>query len=425
VTAAHPVGRVAYLVSEYPAVSHTFIEREVLALRRLGVEVDTYSVRPASPGSLLSAVSVAEAASTRTLRGHGPAHEAVTVARFALTRPLTFATGLWHALRAGRLALRPKLWQLFYLAEAVILLTMLRPTGVRHVHTHFANNAADVARLVVAMGLALDGERSGWRWTLSMHGPTEFGDPVGFDLAAKAGSASAVACISEYCRDALAALVPARYRGRFDIVRMSVDTEQYRGAAALREERELGPLRVLFVGRLVPEKDPLAVVDAIRRLRAAGTDVECAVAGDGPLAPQLRAAVAAGGLGAHVRLLGSVGQDELPGWYEWADVFCLPSFAEGLPVVLMEAMASELPVVTTPIAAIPELVVDGENGLLVRPGAAEELQSALERLAAAPAVRARIGRDARLAVLGEHDPDENAKRLVRLFERTAPEAVGG
>jgi colanic acid/amylovoran biosynthesis glycosyltransferase len=160
-------------------------------------------------------------------------------------------------------------------------------------------------------------------------------------------------------------------------------------------------------------------------LRAAGRELDVVVVGDGPLREQLAAEVAGQGLQDVVRLLGPVGQDDLPRWYEWADVFCLPSYAEGVPVVLMEAMATELPVVTTRIAGIPELVRDGDTGLLVEPGRPALVAAAVERLAAAPAERAALGRRARARIVEEFQPAENARRLVALWRRTAGRGGAG
>jgi colanic acid/amylovoran biosynthesis glycosyltransferase len=420
-----PVPPVAFLVSAYPALSHAFIEREVVALRAAGVQVETFTVRGPDADAALSAVSRAEAERTTALLGQPPAAYAGALLELVRTRPTALLRGLATAWTSGPRTARAKLWQHFYLVEAALLVQHLRRRGVRHVHVHFANNGADVARLAVALGRAVDGAGAGWRWTFSMHGPTEFTDPVGHDLAAKVRSADAVACISDYCRDELGALVGAGETDHLGLVRMGVDVTRFAPAAERRAARAPGPLRLLFVGRLVPEKGPSDLLAAVARLRAAGRDLDVVVVGNGPLREQLAAEVAAQGLQDVVRLLGPVGQDDLPAWYEWADVFCLPSYAEGVPVVLMEAMATQLPVVTTRIAGIPELVRDGDTGLLVEPGRPELVAAAVERLAAAPAERAELGRRARRRIVEEFQPAENAERLVALWRRTAARGAAG
>jgi len=420
-----PVAPVAFLVSAYPALSHAFIEREVLALRAAGVAVETFTVRGPGDEARLSAVSRAEAERTTALLGQPAGAYAGALLELLRARPAALLRGLATAWTSGPRTARARVWQHFYLVEAALLLQHLRRRGVRHVHVHFANNGADVARLAVALGRAVDGPDAGWRWTFSMHGPTEFTDPVGHDLAAKVRSAAAVACISDYCRDELAALVEAGETDHLGLVRMGVDVTRFAPAADRRAGRGPGPLRLLFVGRLVPEKGPSDLLAAVALLRAAGRDLDVVVVGNGPLREQLAAEVAAQGLQDVVRLLGPVGQDDLPSWYEWADVFCLPSYAEGVPVVLMEAMATELPVVTTRIAGIPELVRDGDTGLLVEPGRPALVAAAVERLAAAPGERAELGRRARRRIVEEFQPAENAARLVALWRRTAGHGGAG
>jgi colanic acid/amylovoran biosynthesis glycosyltransferase len=405
--------RVAYLVSRYPAVSHAFIEREVAALRRAGVEVDTYSVNAPGPYDLLSTTARADAAATPVLLEDRRAL-ATGAMSFAVTHPVVLLRALAAALRRGAPGARGRLWQVFYLVEAVHLLHLLRARGTRHLHVHLANNGADIARSVVSLGRLLDGPGSGWAWSLSMHGPTEFDDPVGFDLAAKVRDASFVACISVWCRDALLALAP-EVGHALHLVRMTVDVERYPPRADQRADRAGEDVVVLFVGRLVPEKAPDALVEAVRRLRADDRRVRLGLVGAGPLHDALVHQVAAQGLQASVDLCGARGQDELPGLYAAADVFCLPSRSEGLPVVLMEALSSELPVLATRITGIPELVVDDETGLLVAPDDVPALTEALRRLVDDAALRARLGRAGRRRVLEEFVPDPNAARLVTLL----------
>jgi colanic acid/amylovoran biosynthesis glycosyltransferase len=409
--------RVGYLVSRHPSLSHAFIETEIRALRDLGVEVHTFSVRPSAPGELLSERAREEAAATTVLLSRSV--RTVLRASTALGRsPGAFWSGLRLAARSGPATPRGRLWQAFYLYEAVILWWRMSRAGLRHVHVHFANNGADIARLAVALGAAVDGPESGWRWSMSMHGPTEFEDRTTFDLAAKVASASAVACISDFCRSqVMRLLLPADW-AKLGIVRMAVDTGRFRPLETDRGRPEDAPLRILTVGRLVPEKGAPVLVAAVERLRALGVRAHLTVVGAGPLSDQLAEQVRAAALTDAVDLVGPVGQEDLPELYREADVFCLPSFAEGLPVVLMEAMASGCPVVTTAIAGIPELVVDGRTGLVVQAGRADLIADALAELAGDPALRRRLGEAGRAAVLEQHRPDDNGRRLLALWEGT-------
>lgn len=412
--------RYALLVSEYPTVSHTFIEREVGAVRALGGEVHTFSVRPSAPEHVRSEHARTELGSTTSLLGRPVTAYLRVHGALAVRHPRAWVAALLAATGRGPRTARARLWQLFYFVEAGVLVTEMRRRGLRHVHVHFANNGADVARAAVDLGSRTEpGARaragSGWTWSLAMHGPTELEDVAAFDLAAKVRSAAFVACISDFCRSQLMRHVEPEHWDKLHLVRMGVDAERYPGGAAERAARPPGPLRVLFVGRLVPEKGPALLVEAVRALVADSHDVELVLVGAGALQPALRAQVDRGGLQARVRLLGAVGQDDLPELYAWADVFCLPSFAEGVPVVLMEAMATELPVVTTRIAGIPELVEDGVDGRLVTPGRSDELAAALlEVQHAGGGSTRRWGEHGRTVVLRGFDPAVQAAVLARL-----------
>jgi colanic acid/amylovoran biosynthesis glycosyltransferase len=407
-----PGPRYALLVSEYPTVSHTFIEREVSAVRALGGEVSTFSVRPSSPAQALSEHARAELAGTTTLLGR-PVGEYLRVHGWlALRNPRAWVSALLAAARRGPGTAKATLWQVFYFVEAGVLVAEMRRRRLRHVHVHFANNGADVARTAVDLASRTE---AGWSWSLAMHGPGEFEDVLAFDLAAKVRSAAFVACISDFCRSQLMRHVEPEHWDKLHLVRMGVDASRYLGRADQRAARPPGALRVLFVGRLVPEKGPTVLVEAVRMLADDGRDVELVLVGAGDLGTALRAQVQRDGLQSRVVLAGAVGQDDLPELYAWADDFCLPSFAEGVPVVLMEAMATELPVVTTRIAGIPELVVDGEHGRLVTPGRSDELAAALLEVGAAGRDRTRRwGVNGRTAVQQGFDPVVHAAVLVRL-----------
>lgn len=422
-----PTAGVAYLVSQYPALSHTFIETEVAAVRELGVPVHTFSVRPWSSGDLRTDRAREEARRTSVLQSG--AARTLPPATLALLRrsPRALFAGLRLALSAGPGTVRARVWQLLYLGEAVILWSRMSRLGLRHVHVHFANNSADVARLAVALGTAVDGPDAGWRWSLTMHGPTEFEDQIRFDLAAKAGSADTIACISDFCRSQLMRLLPPQSWAKLGLVRMGVDATRFHPADPAHRAPDSGnepapaedrPLRVLTVGRLVPEKGAPVLVEAVARLRKAGIPVHLTVVGSGPLAERLAEQSRDLGVADSVELRGPVGQDDLPELYRRADVFCLPSFAEGLPVVLMEAMASAGAVVTTRIAGIPELVRDDATGLLVTPGRADLVADALSRLAGDPGLRSALGAAGREAVLRDHDALDNGRRLVALWNST-------
>lgn len=397
----------AYLVSFYPYLSHTFIEREVRALRELGVDLETWSVRPASPDDLISHRDREAARTTRTILGQGLLRLVLAQLRLLLAAPAAYATTLSAEVRGGRPGLRGRLWAAFYFAEAVVLHQALRRSGRRHIHVHLTNNASDIARAAVRLGEARGD--SGWSWSLTVHGPTEFADVEGVDLAGKVRAALFVVCISDFARSQLMALVEDEHWDKLVIVHCGVEPDGYPLLEGRREDRT-GPLRILNVARMVGVKGQGVLLEGLAEYLRAGGSAELTLIGRGPAEASLRARAAALGISDRVRFQGAVGQDDILEWYAWADVFCLPSFAEGVPVVLMEAMATGLPVVTTTIAGIPELVGDGTSGFLVPPGRADALARAWRRCED-PLVRRRLGQAGRETVLSAFEVRGNAVLL--------------
>lgn len=410
--------KVAYLTSQYPALSHAFIEREIEAVRACGVQVETFSVRPCPPSELRSAAMTVEAARTSSLRGTPPGVWSAALARLARRRPDVFAAGLRAAAASGAMTPRTKTWQLFYLAEAVLLHDRLRAAGIRHVHAHFANVGADVARLTAALGRAYDGPDAGWRWSFTMHGPTEFEAVAAFDLAAKVRSADGVSCISDFCRSQLMRFVEPEHWPKLRVVHMAVDADRYRPDPAPVDRPSGDAPRLLTVGRLVPEKGAPVLLEALALLRERGLRPRTTLVGAGPLAESLADQVARLGQSDEVVLAGPIGQDDLPSLYRQVDAFVLPSFSEGLPVVLMEAMASGLPVVTTQIAAIGELVEDGVTGRIVPPGRADLLADALADVLSDPERARRWGAAGRMRVLAAFTPATTGPAMAAFLEET-------
>jgi hypothetical protein len=222
--------RLAYLVSRYPTVSHTFIEREVLGLRRLGTEVETFSVRRPEAREVLSDEARAEHARTTSLVPARPLRLLVAHLSALLRAPGAYAGTLRASLALANGGLRDRMWRVAYFGEAVLLWHLLHRRGLRHLHVHFANNAADVAMLTVAYGNAAgDGD---WSWSFTMHGPTEFADVTRFRLAEKVRAAAFVVCISDYARSQLMALVEHDHWEKLHIVTCGVDLARFAAEAA-------------------------------------------------------------------------------------------------------------------------------------------------------------------------------------------------
>ncbi|WP_116112802.1 glycosyltransferase family 4 protein [Austwickia chelonae] len=409
--------RIAYLNSQYPALSHTFIEREIAAVRRQGWEVHTYSVRPCPPDQLASGTMRSEAASTRVIL-QDKAQVAAASARLIRNHPTAWAAAARCAVRAGYGTVRGRVWQGFYLAEAVLLHEWMREKGLRHVHVHMANVSADVARLVTVIGEAVDGPGT-WSWSLTVHGYAEFQYVDQWDIPAKIRSARGICAISDFTRSQLMRLTTRDQWSKIEVVRMSVDADIYSLPPRPRNRSE-GPLRLVAVGRLVALKGFPTLIEAVRILADRGIPTTARVIGGGEDMAALQEQIEQAGLADSFLLCGPVGQDDLPAHYHWADVYVSPSFMEGLPVVLMEGMATGLPAVATSIAGVPELVVDGVNGLLVRPGRADLLADALTQLAGAPQLREELGAQGRRTVLEEFVPQVTGPAMASFLERMHP-----
>lgn len=407
--------RLAYLVGGYPAVSHTFILREVRGLRARGVEIETISIHRANPDQLLTEAEREEYAGTHSvLPPRWP--ELIRAHVLAAGRaPGRYISTFGLALRMGKPSLRGMLWQLFYFAEAMAVWRHCRSLGIRHLHAQFTSQVTDIALLIAHYEGSADPR---WSWSFTVHGPDEFYEVSRFNLAAKVQRADFVVCISHFARSQLMALVPEQHWSKISIVRCGVDPAVFE---PVRREAKADATEILCIGRLVAVKGQALVIEAVSTLSSRGLDARATIVGAGPTRDRLEALAAKLGVGDRIAFTGAVGQDRIRELYAAADVFCLPSFAEGVPVVLMEAMAMEVPVVTSRIMGIPELVEDGVNGLLIAPGDVAGLDAALERLARDPAERRRLGEAGRSKIVAEYALDTSVERLEQLFAANLPD----
>jgi colanic acid/amylovoran biosynthesis glycosyltransferase len=243
----------------------------------------------------------------------------------------------------------------------------------------------------------------------------EFENVRHYALPAKLSHARFAVAISDFGRSQLMRLTPSERWPHIHVVRCGVDLHVYVPPAAARSTSSSGA-EVLFVGRLLHGKGVTLLFEAIAELRRRGLELRATIVGEGPAREELESAACRLGLSRSVRFLGAVGQDDIREIYAAADVFCLPSFAEGIPVVAMEAMAMQLPVVTTRIMGIPELVDDDAQGLLVPPGRADALTEALERLVRAPEERRRMGQAARRKVEQHYEIASSAARMRAVLQ---------
>ena len=379
----------------------------MLALRRAGAQIDTFTVRSPGDDHLLSEEDRQASATTHVLVPPSPVELVGSHLRALLGRPRHYLSTLRVAIALSAPGARATLWQIFYFGEAVLMWRECERRGIRHIHAHHANVASDVALLAGHLG----GE--GWSWSFTMHGPTELFDVREHRLPEKIERAELVVCISHYARSQLMGLVGSEHWGKLRVVHCGVDLSRFDPPPDGRAE---GALEILSVGRAVPVKGQILLIDAVHRLARRGLEARLTVVGDGPELPALRDRARQLGVAERVTFAGVVGQDEIGDYYARADLFASPTFAEGIPVVLMEAMSMELPVVASRIAGIPELIEDGVSGLLVVPGDADQLTEALASLVGeTPERRREMGRAGREKVRDVFDVEQTSRQLLDVF----------
>lgn len=399
--------RIAYLVNRYPAVSHSFIRREILALEGQGASV----LRVASRGwgeTLVDRADIAERSRTHYLLQAGAAGLAASLVKVFVASPSRFVRATALALRMARMSPRPLPIHLAYLAQACRLRELARKEGVAHVHAHFGTNATEVAMLCAAIG--------GPGYSFTVHGPEEFDMPLGLHLKEKVERAKFVAAISSFGRSQLYRWTGHAQWPKVKVVRCGVDQSFHAAPVAAPAASRT----VVCVGRLCEQKGQMLLLAAAREMAARGVAFELVFAGDGEMRPELERLIAEYGLRDRVRITGWVSGEQVRSLLQDARGLILPSLAEGLPVVIMEAMALARPVVTTRIAGIPELVRDGEEGWLVSAGDCRALVKAWTELLETDAARLReMGEKARQRVMARHSTAQSARLLMRLFEEAA------
>lgn len=395
---------VAYFTNQYPKVSHSFIRREILALERQGVDVARFALRGWSE-ELVDPDDLAEREKTHYLLRGGLGALLPATIRQLLSAPGLFLQGVRMALRLSRLSDRPALYHLVYLAEACELVARCRQQGVKHLHVHFGTNPTEVALLARLMG--------GLPYSFTVHGPDEFDRPLGLHLREKIEAASHVVAISSYGRSQLYRWVGHSHWHKIQVVHCGLET-------AFFDPPPTEPIpttpRLVCVGRLCEQKGQLLLLDAFRRLRDRGDDFQLVLAGDGEMRPELEAFIALHKLQDQVSITGWISSERVKQELLAARTMVLASFAEGLPVVIMEAMALGRPVLSTSIAGIPELVRHGVDGWLVPAGDVDALVETLGSALATPTAQLdQMGLAARDRVIERHSIDTEAAKLKRLF----------
>jgi len=403
--------RITYLVSQYPALNHSYILREIRELRRSGWEIHVVSISTdARPLAQLTEEEREERSRAWCVKPQGVT--SALRAHFAAltTQSRSYFRGMRYALGLDGLNPAKTIRNLLYFTEALLVGQWMQKCALRHVHIHFASTVGLLMAKTFPVSISI-----------TIHGPAEFEQPAGFHLREKIQAAEFICAISEYGRTQLMKNCDPGQAEKLETVRLGIDPDQF--AARPQTPPERSAFEVISVGRLAPEKAQWLLIDAVAQLVGEGRRVRLRIVGEGPERSALEKHIAVTKTADVVRLEGALNQDQLKTLYRESDAFALASFAEGVPVVLMEAMAMEIPCVATRIAGIPELIQDGVDGLLTTPADTAEMTAALAKLMDDRELSVRIGRAGRRKIIEQYNLSKNTALLANVFARRVPDEL--
>lgn len=391
--------RIAYIVLRFPTLSETFIVREIGALRARGWDIGIYPLWRDNPAQVHPDVPPLEP----SIRWTHPLSRAAFVAtlRMLVRRPGRYLSSL--ALIVSEIPRRPRraLISLGLFPVIVWMATDLERRGIRHVHAHFASYPTLAAHIIHRL--------TGISYSFTAHAYDLYVDPS--HLPNKVADATFIVTISTYNQELLRPL--AGGATPVHVIHCGVSLP------ASLPEPQPGRREIVCVARLEEKKGQKYLVEACGLLHRRGVPLRCTIVGGGPEMDRLRAQVAAGGLEGVVRLVGPQTSERVQEYLAGAALFVLPSVvtrsgnAEGIPVALMEAMAAGVPVISTDTTGIPELVVNGQTGVLVPPRDAGALAAEIERLLNDADLRDHLRTAAFQKVYDEFRLEQNAREIER------------
>ncbi len=396
--------KIAFLVHYYPKVSHSFIRREIAALEAMGIPVARFSIRSCA-SELVDAADILELEKTRVVLGVGAIGLLLSLLRVALTRPIRFIQALWLTFKIGLGSDRGIFRNLVYLAEACVLLKWFSDLEISHLHAHFGINPTAVAMLCHALG--------GPPYSFTVHGPKEFDSATSLALSEKIKRAAFVVAISSFGKSQLYRWCDRDQWSKIHVVHCGVDRMFLNAIYQPISDKP----QLVCVGRLCEQKGQLLLVEAAGQLAAEGLEFKLVLVGDGPLRSQIEALIVRLGIEDKIEITGWASSSEVQQHILASRAMVLPSFAEGLPVVIMEALALGRPVISTYVAGIPELVEPGVCGWLVSPGSVESLTTAMRTALQLPVAELeQMGKIGIQRVAQQHDASQEARKLAMLFQ---------
>jgi glycosyltransferase involved in cell wall biosynthesis len=356
-------------------------------------------------GKLVDPKDVAECAKTTVVLERGTLSLATAVARQVICAPKRFLTALRLAMRMMRPSERPLVWHLIYLAEACWIAPQLAKREIAHIHAHFGTNSAEVAMLVSAL--------SGIEYSFTVHGAGEYDNAIFIHLEEKVRRAAFVATVCSYVRGQIFRIMQQTDWPKVRVVRCGIDA----AFAGLNSVVPADSNRLACVGRLCGDKGQILLIKAVETLVKEGRKFELILVGDGEHRNAIEQMISSMSLAGHVTLTGWATEEEVRQEILKARALILPSFAEALPIVIIEAMMLGRPVLSTYVAGIPELVINGETGWLFPAGSEEDMLAAVRACLDAPVDRLRaMGIAGRQRALRYHRADDQAQALSTLFE---------
>ena len=396
---------VAYVLNTYPQPSHSFIRREISALEVSGMRIERIAMRrPSMP--LVDPLDTAEEAKTDYVLERGARHLLGSMLNRLIRHPGAWLRGLRLAWRIGGRSPAGRLRHMIYLAEACAVANRCDSTGVHHVHSHFGTNSASVAMLCHAVG--------GPGYSFTVHGPEEFDAPEALSLGDKMAQARFTVAISQFGRSQLCRWAEPEHWPRLKVVHCGIDPSKFPDPPPIVG----GPPRLVSIGRFSEQKGQLALVQAMAEIVARHPTAHLTLIGDGEMRGMIEAAISGAGLQENITLTGWLDEAGVYDELTKAQALVMPSFAEGLPMVIMEAMAAGRPVIATYIAGIPELVRPGETGWLVPAGDVSALADVVDELATAtPGQLREMGQTGRARALARHDATQEAARLAGFIQQ--------
>jgi len=400
--------KVVYLVNQYPHASHTFIRSEIEALESLEVQIERITVNAGS-GTIVDSRDRRELELTRLALKDSYPTMAWRTLQTMCSRPLRFARAVAGAVRIGRRSTTGVMRHVGYVMEACVLLNWTTRNQVDHVHAHFGTNPTAIALMCRWMG--------GPTYSFTVHGTETFDTPAFLGLVEKAENATFCAAVSSHGRAMMMRWTPPHLWSKFRVVRCFPDPSFFGDV----DTESLATPRFACVARLSAEKGVFTLLEAVARLAAEGRTFEVTVIGGGPLHDDAIARAERLGLRSHVQFVGWGASQEVKRTILASRALVHPSYAEGLPVAIMEALALGRPVIATYVGGIPELVRPGVEGWLVPAGSVDDLADAMRAaLDADPRDLARMGASGRRRLAELHGPQVESAKLGGEFRALRP-----